>query len=109
MNGIIDPGRTICLCDGGRPDYLAATVIAPDGTAQLVLAWRDGIDDPTVRYDLEPPAHEQTGPLPAVWRARTQLAPLRCGRPTLAGNPCRHPVATPGQRCGAHRAERTNA
>jgi hypothetical protein len=75
-----------------------------------IVEWRS-IGDETVRYDstCSSVAHEQLGPLPSRWRDRVQLAPLRCGRPTQAGRPCRIPVAAPGQRCSWHRAERTTA
>ena len=37
QSGIIDPDRTACLCAAGQPDYLAATVIDPDGAARARL------------------------------------------------------------------------
>lgn len=101
---LIDLYRTACLCDVGQPEYLAATAVGVDGSEHLLLARRNAIGDPTVRYDRHcaDVAHEQTGPLPATWRHRTALAPLRCGRSTKTGRPCRSLVAHPGGACGWH-------
>jgi hypothetical protein len=101
----LDTDRTACLCDVGAPDYLAATMIGPDGEHRFVLCRRDLINDPTIRYDpaCTDAPHEQLGPLPPRWAARTRLAPLRCGRSTKAGRACRTPVARPGDACAWHR------
>ena len=42
---IIDSRRTVCLCDVGRPDYIAATAVGADGQARLVLARVEAIND----------------------------------------------------------------
>ncbi|MBS4730062.1 hypothetical protein MSM1_17535 [Mycobacterium sp. SM1] len=102
----IDPNTVACLCDCGTRDYIAAAAIDADGSRHLLLARVDAIGDGKTHYD---PAcshvpHEQLGPLPPAWRARVQLAPLRCGRPTLAGTPCRCIVTTPGAPCHLHKA-----
>jgi hypothetical protein len=101
----IDPDRTMCLCDAGNPDYLAATAVAADGTEHLLLAQCDGIGDESVRYDFTcaDVAHEQLGVLSPRWAARVALAPLRCGRRTKAGTACRTQVARAGGACAWHR------
>jgi hypothetical protein len=106
---LIDDSRTRCLCDVGRDDYIAATAIAADGTEHLVLAELDSLGDETVRYDpgCGDVAHEQLGALPPRWAARTTLAPLRCGRRTQAGHPCRILVTRPGDTCTWHRTPTT--
>lgn len=103
----IDSARSACLCDVGCTTYLAATTVDTDGQVNLVLAERNSIGDETVRYDANCPAvaHEQPGPLPPRWRDRVALVPLRCGRPTKSGAPCRAYVTRPGAACGRHRAE----
>jgi hypothetical protein len=113
---IIDPDRTACLCDLGRPEYLAATAVAADGSEHLVLARCDALGDENVRYDPTCSAvrHEQTGPLPpgVQYRVRQVMGPgnddrdaLRCGRPTKSGTRCRIPVHQPGDACVWHRTE----
>jgi hypothetical protein len=106
---LIDPAHTACLCDVGATDYIAATVVADDGTEHLILAERDSIGDASVRYDplTAQAPHEQDGPLPTRYRLGLQAVPHRCGRPTkTTGRPCRIGVTRPGQACGLHR-ERT--
>jgi hypothetical protein len=103
---LLDDERTACLCDVGRPEYVAATAIAADGTEHLVLAHSHSIGDDTVVYDssCRDVAHEQLGPLPDRYRLGLQCIPIRCGRPTkTTGMPCRIEVAHPGQPCGLHR------
>ncbi|MGK2881308.1 MAG: hypothetical protein ACSLE6_11100, partial [Mycobacterium sp.] len=67
------------------------------------LALVGGLDDPHVRVDVTSAgvAHEQLGPLPPRWRDRVRLCPIRCGRRTLTGAPCRRVVAGPGP-CASH-------
>jgi hypothetical protein len=103
---VIDPARSTCLCDVGRPDYLAATAVAADGSNHLLLAHVDDIGDESVTYNHRCPdaPHEQPGPLPPQWGSRVLLARLRCGRPTkTTGQPCRIEVTRPGAPCGLHR------
>jgi hypothetical protein len=104
---IVDPARTAHLCDVGQPDYLAATMVAPDGSEHLVLAQVDAIGDHRARYDsgCTDIEHEQLGALPDLWRYRTALAPLRCGRRTKAGQRCRRGVNEPGAACHSHRRQ----
>jgi hypothetical protein len=101
---LIDNARSVCLCDVGQPDYIATVVVGPDGGDRLILAHRDAIGDERVRYDASCPdaAHEQIGPLPAGWRHRIRLAPIRCGL-TLAGRPCRTQLGRAGAACKWHR------
>ena len=104
---LIDWHRSACLCDLGC-DYLAATVVEADGHTRLVLAERNSINDPIVRYDpaASQAIHEQLGPLPDDIAHRLRAHPHRCGRPTkTTGRPCRIEVTRPGQPCGLHRAE----
>ena len=104
---LIDPCRTTCLCDAGLPDYLAVTAVNSDGSTVILLAERDSIGDPEVRFDSACPAapHEQVGPLPPRWQARVALTPFYCGRTTRAGTRCRIPVSHAGQACGWHRPQ----
>lgn len=102
---LLDEDRSACLRDVGQGDYLAATAIEFNGDEHLVLVERSAIGDDAVRYDAtcRDVAHEQIGPLPAIWRHRVALAPHRCGALTKTGRPCRVLVAEPG-RCPRHRA-----
>jgi hypothetical protein len=105
---IIDPDRTACLCDLGRPDYLAATAVAADGSEHLVLARCDALGDETVRYDhtCAAAAHDQLGALPIEYVRRITISRRRthrCGRRTKSGTPCQTPVTRPGDACGWHR------
>jgi hypothetical protein len=103
-----DPDRSVYLCDVGQPDYWAAVGIAADGTEILYLHQRgttSGRPDPRCR-DV---AHEQLGPLPPRWAARTALCAFRCGRTTMAGQPCRMYVSRPGDACGWHRRSKSTA
>ena len=107
----IDYARSRCLCDVGMPGYVAVTAVDTDGGTDLVLVDESALGceghnayDPTCAAA----PHERLGPLPLGWRARLQLAPLRCGRPTQLGRPCRAIVTQSGQPCARHRtAERT--
>jgi hypothetical protein len=105
----IDPDRAVCLCDVGSADYLAAVSIGPDGDQRLILAQRDAIGDPDVRYDplCSGVAHEQVGPLPlaTVRRITVSSRTHRCGRRTQAGTPCRIRVSQPHQACEWHREQ----
>lgn len=102
----IDPARCVCLCQDGAPGLWAAVAVASDGTEHLLLAERDSLGDESVRYDstCADAVHENLGLLPYHWRARVQLAPVRCGQPTQLGRPCRAIVSQPGQPCARHRA-----
>jgi hypothetical protein len=98
----IDWDRTVCLCYSGRPDYLAAIIVAVDGSPDFVLVYRRGIGDPacTVDRTCRDASHEPLGPLPPRWAARAALTPFRCGRTTLTGHPCRVYLSQPGDTCG---------
>jgi hypothetical protein len=102
---LVDPARSMCLCDVGLPGYVAALAVGPDGLEHLALGCRDRFGDPTAGYDhlCADVAHEQEGELPSLWRARVWLAPLRCGATTRTGRRCRQIVSRPGRRCGHHR------
>lgn len=102
---LVDRARCVCLCGDGLAGYTAAIAIESDGTEHAVLAAEIAIGDDRVRYDATcaAVAHEQLGPLPPRWFARVRLAPLRCGRPTKTGTPCRVEIAVPGRTCGWHR------
>jgi hypothetical protein len=72
----IDDARTACLCDVGRPDYIAATAVGADGTEQLVLAELAALGDDNVRYDANCAAveHEHLGALPLEFVRRITIA-----------------------------------
>jgi hypothetical protein len=108
-HSFIDGARSACLCDVGQADYVATTVIEPDGSEHLVLAQHCAIGDPAVRYDSKSPdvAHEQLGPLPIEFVRRLTISQraYRCGRRTQAGNPCRIRVPLEGEACEWHRSK----
>lgn len=101
----IDDHQSCCLCDIGLPGWRATVCVADDGRHDLVLVNTEFLGDPRATYDpiTTQAPHEQPGPLPSRWRDRVQLAPLRCGRPTKSGRPCRAPIPQPGDTCGHHR------
>jgi hypothetical protein len=100
--GIIDPNRTVCLCEAGAPGYQAAVAVDDTGgetywIADTSLLGRDDVDHGVI------PRHEQLGPLPGGWRDRL----LRCGQPTAkTGRPCRLAVDELGGACVFHRGSR---
>lgn len=106
---LLDYDRSVCLCDVGQADYLAATAIDANGIEHLVLAERSAISDPTVQYEstCRDVAHEQLGALPleSVRRLTISRRAHRCGRRTQAGRPCRIRVSTEGQACEWHRTK----
>lgn len=108
---LVDPDRNVCLCCDGLVGYSAAVALDAEGTEHLVLIEDAAVDDEHVRYDAACTTviHEQIGPLPTRWQARVRYAPIRCGRPTKAGYPCRVEVARPGSTCGWHRGTRSQA
>lgn len=74
----IDHERSACLCDVGCADYIAATVVSPDGEPRLILACRDEVGtDATYRIDCPDAPHEQTGPLPTEYTNRIERKPQR--------------------------------
>lgn len=90
-------------------EYAATVIVDQDGTEHLVLLSRatferDDRENRTgwVDWPCAGIAHEQVGPLPQRWAQRTVLAPLRCGRPTACGRPCRVYVSAPGRACRWH-------
>jgi putative component of membrane protein insertase Oxa1/YidC/SpoIIIJ protein YidD len=109
VSDFIDPDHTACLCDVGSPDYIAAIAIGPDCDQRLILAMRDAIGDPDVRYDptCSDVGHEQLGALPIEIVRRITISGRvnRCGRRTKSGTPCQTPVTRAGDACGWHRTE----
>jgi hypothetical protein len=104
---LIDHDRTACLCSDGLPGYWAAVCVTASGEDALWLVCVDELDTEHSRHGNGDQPHEQLGPMPATWRHRTALAPLRCARPTKVGRPCRTLVTDPGQPCPRHRAQTT--
>lgn len=104
---VIDPERSACLCDVGGTDIRASVCVGFDGHADFVLINAELLGDERHTYDPTTPQapHEQVGSLPARWRDRVQLAPLRCGRRTQAGTACRIIVSQPGRTCAHHRTD----
>jgi hypothetical protein len=102
---LLDDDHTRCLCDVGGDGYIAATAVAADGSTHLLLARVDAIGNSDVTYDpgCTDVAYEQLGALPPRWAARVALAPLRCGRRTKSGTPCRITVTEPNAACSWHR------
>jgi hypothetical protein len=98
---IIDPDRTVCLCDVGDTEHLATVSVDPDGNETYWLAHRELLGEPA-DHGNENPYHEKPGRLPQVIRDRIWGDALRCGRPTCSGRPCRIRVASPGDPCGTH-------
>lgn len=72
---ILDHTRSADLSDVGAPDYLATTVVSAEGSEYLVLAERNSLGNPTVRFDADCSAvdHEQTGPLPLEYCRRLAI------------------------------------
>jgi hypothetical protein len=94
---LIDDARTRCLCDVGRPDYLAATAIAADGSSHLLLAQVDAIGAESVTYDAScsTVAHEQLGPLPLDVRPAHHYRPAHPSLRPAHKNGC--PVSHTGR------------
>lgn len=104
MSGpIVDPERSVCLCDVGAPGYILATTITTQGEVTLWLAVTEllGVSGSVTPGDTKP-AHERLGPLPRPVRDAIWGDLLRCGHQTGRGKPCRHRVSTPGEVCGTH-------
>jgi hypothetical protein len=116
---LIDPERSVSLCDVGAPGYVAALTVDPDGTETYWIADRDLIGE-NCDHGNENPPHERLGPLPPLIRAKiAQIgAPpaaywyeedgrwfpvYLCGRPTKKKRPCRMPVDRDGDACDFHR------
>lgn len=110
---LIDPVRSMCLCDVGAPEYRAVVAVDAQGVEHLVLAKVDRINDDAARVDTGCAAaeHDQAGPLPLDVLRRVTIAVRapRCGRRTQAGTPCRIQVGRPGQACGLHRTSTEGA
>lgn len=101
---VIIDGRTwVCLCDVGAPGFSLAETVDSYGRRKLwfVDDNRLGADD-TDHGALTTPQHEGLGPLSQPWAKRVAAAPLRCGRPTAKGRPCRMNVERPGAACALH-------
>lgn len=102
---IIDPHRLACLCGAGAPDLIAAVCVTPGGGDELWLVSRSALCVEHPECGNPEQLHEQTGRLPATVRERIWGEALRCGRPRSDGQPCRHRVKEPGQRCRKHAIE----
>jgi hypothetical protein len=74
---IIDNDRSTCLCDTGC-NYIAATVIAADGTEYLMLLRSSDIGRSAV-YDADcvTVGHEQVGQLPLEFVKRIAISGRR--------------------------------
>lgn len=101
----VDRDRSASLWDVGAPGYLAAVGVDPDGQDVLAVVSEEHLGVKGAPQGCADQPHEQTGPLPALWRRRINGDP-RCGQPTRAGRPCRIRVANRGDACGAHRKPR---
>jgi hypothetical protein len=99
---LIDPHRTVCLCDVGAPDYVLTVTVDANGEQTLWLARKDLIGRPDADHGNENPPHEKLGRLPHTVRERIWGESLRCGRPRWDGQPCRQRVADPGAACSSH-------
>jgi hypothetical protein len=99
---VIDPARTVCLCDAGDTDYVATVAVDHEGAETYWLAHKEllGCDDADCGDENQP--HEKLGRLPAAVRDRIWGDALRCGRPTASGRPCRIRVTNAGDPCGTH-------
>jgi len=98
---LIDYERSACLCDVGAPDYVAAVCVASGGEDVLWLVSKTEFEAEDPRCGNANQRHEQLGRLPATVRDRI-WPPIRCGRPTSSGLPCRIRVGEPGRPCGTH-------
>lgn len=100
---LIDPDRSAHLCDAGSPGFTAAVCVRPDGRDALWLVDRAELSAEHPRHGNGDQPHEQLGPLPDRYRLGVRCTPIRCGRPTATGRPCRTPVHRPGDGCHWHR------
>jgi hypothetical protein len=101
---IIDQARAADLADGGPPGHRLAIAIRDDGEELYWIVCDAELDAARPRFGNADQPHEQLGPLPAMWRHRVALAPLRCRRTTTrTGRPCRILVSRPGDACSWHR------
>ena len=103
--GFIDGARTVSLHDQGGINLLAATVIGWDFSCLAILDadhFHDGT--PMVDPHCREVGHEQTGKLPIEFVKRIAIVHRvhRCGRRTKSGQPCRMPIANPGDTCAWH-------
>ncbi|MDV7101655.1 hypothetical protein R4227_16410 [Gordonia amicalis] len=102
---LLDPSTRIPLGPYGATGLEMAETIDGFGDRDFWIVRTAHIGQP-VDHGNDQPAHESLGPLNPEWFNRTQSAPLRCGRPTTAGKPCRARVAEPGAACPSHREVR---
>jgi hypothetical protein len=95
-------GSSASLDDVGAPGFSAAIGIDPNGDRVVFLAADDalGVRMLTTAESVE---HERTGRLPFVIAKRVASVPVRCGRITTSGSPCRTRVKPPGRACHRHR------
>jgi hypothetical protein len=101
---LIDPDRTVCLCDVGDPDYIATVTVDIHGNDKYWLCHRDLLGD-VADIGNSNPRHEQLGRLPQHVRDRIWGDRLKCGRPRGDGLPCRQRVTVPGRSCPHHRTQ----
>ncbi|WP_084055149.1 hypothetical protein [Mycobacterium avium] len=74
---LIDWERSTCLCDAGKPNYVAAVCITGEGDTTLWLVSMselDGCCPQHARRGNPHQPHEQLGPLPEQFRQRLQAA-----------------------------------
>lgn len=102
---IVDPRRVACVGGGTH----AVVAIGPQGDTVLWLMGPDLDGDTYGNAGPQAAPHEQTGPLPPLYRHRLRAVLLTCGAPTITtGRPCRYPVTRPGDRCHHHRHQETH-
>jgi hypothetical protein len=102
---LVDPHRTVCLCDVGNRDYILTISVDADGNDKFWLCRKDLLGDQDADIGDPDPRHEQLGRLPQHVRDRIWGDRLKCGRPRGDGLPCRQRVTVPGRSCWVHRSD----
>ena len=74
---LIDPDRTVCLCDVGAPDYLAAVTVDANGEDTFWLACKDLVERADADLGDENPPHEKLGRLPHTVREWEKVLQVR--------------------------------
>lgn len=98
---LIDSARSVRLWDVGGTDLMAAMTVGPNGEDTLWIVDEKQLGRAGTDHGDEKPAHELVGQLPQAVRDRI-WKPLRCGRRTRLGRPCRARVLSPGEPCAHH-------
>src|SRR6187455_689571 len=78
---LVDAGRSVSLRGSGLDGY---AVVAVDPRGEEVLVLGSIGSGATALFDIDPPPHEQTGPLPDEIRGRVwshPVPPIFCGTP----------------------------